>query len=272
MTEGGAQEFMDLAEVREFLRRLGPQATKKLLQEATGVPVRMSQGIITAIDYDARQCTFKEFGDPGEKTNVAWQSYGVVPKISEPVWLLKWGNDGMIVGVSSGVMFSTPSHGRLPSAQIERTTDLSISNGALTSVAMQAKPWDTDAMVDPGFPGTNPTRLVPVRRGLYEVEAGMTWANNVTGRRIMEIKWVGAGSIARSSFGPQSTTGDAGHYCARQVWIDAATTPGATRGGAKGGIGNGFEMVVFQSSGGTLAIDASGVCCYLSCRYVGPEP
>lgn len=260
---------MELAEVREFIQRLGPAATRKLLQGFTGVPVRMSQAIIIAIDDAARQCTVKEFGDPGVKTNVAWNSYGVIPKLGEPVWLLKWGNDGMIVGASSGIMWSTPNMGRVPSAQIERTSNFTVPNNTSTAIPMQSKVWDTDDMVHDSFPGTNPTRIVPQRVGLYRVTGGGTWSGNNVGRRIFDLKWIGADFIVRSSMQePATGTGDAGHVVTRDVWI---VGPGAAPVSAKGGLGNGFELVVHQTSGADLDIGLS-VPCFLSCHYIGPEP
>lgn len=195
---------------------------------------------------------------------VGYHPLAYIPRIGENVWIGKFGIDWWVIGVISRSMFGSPTLGRVPSARIDRTSDLSIAHNTAMAVSMQAKEWDTNGMVDLA---TNPTRITLNRVGLWMLTAGMNWESNATGRRILDIKWVGSDFITRDEHALPGSGFWSGN-CSAQVRVGIGGA--ASRHYAP--IGSAVEMVVFQTSGAGLLIAQGSIPCFLAATWLGPNP
>lgn len=76
-----------------------------------------------------------------------------------------------------------------------------VPTGTLTAVPFNAALYDTNSMLD----GTNPTRIVTKKSGVYHITAGVVWQGNATGKREIEIRKNGSEIVGRSTVLPISS-------------------------------------------------------------------
>ena len=92
---------MSLAEERELLKRVGPDAMRGVMTARSGMPTRMTRAEVISVDWFQGELTLRETGDPHTKEHVRWMP-GYYPYAGELVWYLKFGNDGIVLGSSVG--------------------------------------------------------------------------------------------------------------------------------------------------------------------------
>jgi len=260
------EEFASLAEVREFVAKMGPTATRKVLGDLTGVPIRMSQAIVRTVDYNARQCTAQEFGDPTQKGNVAWLATAYTPRVNDVVWLMKWGNDSLIIGQASGISYSTPNHGRWPNAQVRSSSPPSVqANFVWQKYIFNFEAYDTDAMVD--MTGGDTDEIIIWTPGMYHFEAQIHF-NDATAVPVMRGLRIGADDNSywyteeiKVYDNTTNIVNEQTLSCSADHWVSYVGVPQAVC------------MWVAQGGTGALGITNSGYASpRLSVRYTGPEP
>jgi hypothetical protein len=79
---------------------------------------------------------------------------------------------------------STYSSYTFDSCRYRQGSGVSIPIGTLTSVPFNAALYDSNSMLD----GTNPTRILIKKDGVYDITAGVVWQSNTVGYRQLEIR------------------------------------------------------------------------------------
>jgi hypothetical protein len=259
---------LPLAELREFVKRVGPSAAKQVLGELNGLPVRMSQARIVAIDWTGRQLTLREFGDPADKTNVAWNSWAAIPRLDEVVWLMKWGNDSIVIGHSSGIMYSTPYAGRTPAAQVRHGTPPGVvANFVWQKYVFDFQAYDTDDMVTLSGVPAETDHLSLKTPGLWHFEARIMFGDATT-VPVMRGLRIGAPDNSfwydEDSKVYDNTTNIVNEQalkCGGDFWISSSSLPVS------------ICMWVAQGGGGALTVLDRGIAGpRLSATWLGPEP
>lgn len=127
-----------------------------------------------------------------------------------------------------------------PHARLTRGTDQAIANSAFTAVSWSSAVEDTATgwVLAP-----NPTRYTAARSGIYLVSAVVAWASDATGIREMDFRLNGS---AASFFDGQR----AGSFASITFIQSAARTVRIVAGDY-------IEVVVWQSSGGSLNLQSS---------------
>ncbi len=137
-----------------------------------------------------------------------------------------------------------------------------ISNGTDTTVIWLGEDFDTATMhTTTSCPTPSPvaSRLTVPRAGLYEVDAGIKWgltgpADNAVGERFVGLQVNDLNFVAGSRIKAVSGNG-AGQTVSTLVALSA---------------GDYVEVVVFQDSGGNVALDNQESRNFLAAHWVGP--
>jgi hypothetical protein len=155
---------------------------------------------------------------------------------------------------STGIKWSAPASGStFVGAQVTNTSAQSISNGAYTALNFQSEIYDTDGFHDNA---TNNTRLtIPTGKGgKYLLTCQANFASNSSGFRAIAIMKNGSASqIAYANSNPIS--GSSFTYAFSCVVSAVATDY--------------FEMNVYQSSGGSLNVNAGSDSTRFDISYLG---
>jgi hypothetical protein len=125
---------MTLAEERELLRRVGPDAMRAVMTARSGMPTRITRAEVLDVDWFQGEASIRETGDPHIKTNVRWMP-GCFLYIGELVWYLKFGNDGIILGSSVGDKTETDGVGAKFTAQDSSPLNATFTTASATYVA-----------------------------------------------------------------------------------------------------------------------------------------
>jgi hypothetical protein len=126
----------------------------------------------------------------------------------------------------------------IPAARVTRTSAQSIPDSLNTSLAFDQERYDTAGLHDNA---TNNSRLTAPVTGIYAVTAQFTWGGSAgAGSRFAGVMKNGSTLIARS----QELAGDDDENITTQVLLLA---------------GDYVEVVVLQTSGGSLAVAANGL-------------
>jgi hypothetical protein len=124
-------------------------------------------------------------------------------------------------------------------ARIFNSAAISIANNVVTALSFNSERYDTDTIHDTV---TNNTRMTCRTAGLYDISASVEWAGpNATGHRSTHIRLNGATFIAGESIPPSSD--DVTRQTISTQYSLAA--------------GDYVEVIVSQSSGGALNVNAS---------------
>jgi hypothetical protein len=243
---------------------------------------RFVRATVDAVDERHYLLTVK-LEDGSRKSGVSYNPLAYIPRIprqGQPVWLAVLGQDPTnwwVMGVASRYMWETTDVGRTPSAALRRQSDFPVDHKIETRVEMTDADWDTDQMIPDTISAARPiTTITPQRTGLYTIRAGGHWHASTAGRRVMDLRWAGTpGSaahddviIARDEKGP-GETGDCAHSVSVDVMIadaSGSSSPRVRAITAKPSV----ELVVFQTSGGTLALLPNLL--FLQMTYQGPKP
>jgi hypothetical protein len=127
------EERMSLAEERELLKRVGPDAMRAVMNSRSGMQTRITRAEILAVNWFLAEATLRETGDPHIKEHVRWMP-GFHPYVNELVWYLKFGNDGIILGSSVGDKAEADGSGAEFMAQASTADNVTFSTTSATYV------------------------------------------------------------------------------------------------------------------------------------------
>ena len=138
-----------------------------------------------------------------------------------------------------------------PMAVLRRVAAFSVANSAVTAIDMDTVVTDNYN----GFSVSSPSRYTVSVAGYYLLTGGIGWVANATG--IRTAQWSVSGTGVPGSQGKVTAVGGGigTGIPARGVIVQAA-------------VGDYFELVGFQNSGGTLNTDTSGAESYPSMSIV----
>ncbi|HEV8639442.1 MAG TPA: hypothetical protein VG370_34975 [Chloroflexota bacterium] len=128
--------------------------------------------------------------------------------------------------------------------------DWSIPNGVATALTFNQESYDTDAFHSPS---TNPSRLTTPRQGFLVLVAQVRWAGNASGQRLLQIRYNGSQVLAEQRIQAES--------------VDHTTPPLVLMGQAYGA--QYYEVLVTQTSGGSLTLYGSGPYSYFQAMLFG---
>ena len=148
--------------------------------------------------------------------------------------------------------FGTKQIGTLPACVAYRTADQSIASGGFTALAPDGELFDTDGMHDPAV---NPSRLTATTAGYYVVTAGISWAFNATGQRVVRIGKNGGTTQGAEDARQAITTGAANTSCTTSAIVKLA-------------VGDYVEAYGFQDSGGALNATAGARLSFLGAAWL----
>ena len=123
-----------------------------------------------------------------------------------------------------------------PAVRVYRTADNGISDSTTTALTFTHVDYDTDSM----FSATD-TKVNIKTAGIYSLYGNVRWESNTTGRRIIAIRKNGSTNLGLVELGPQTS----GHILTMQIVAQQSLAAGDY-----------VELTVFQTSGGTLDVDA----------------
>lgn len=130
--------------------------------------------------------------------------------------------------------------GVAPRARVYHNAAQSITNNAVTALAFNSERFDNDGIHDTT---TNTGRLTCKTAGVYAIGGHVNWANNATGLRLISIRLNGTTLLATQGANAV-TTGNSQDQ--------SVVTLGSLA------LNDYMELMVYQSSGGALNVQAAG--------------
>lgn len=131
-----------------------------------------------------------------------------------------------------------PAPNNPPTVSLRRDASFNLTNAANTTISWDIEEWDTDNMWVIG----SPTRITINTPGIYVVTANALITSNATGLR--ELNFLVNGAVVGAVNANNAVNGTNHGATLSRTW--------------KLGIGDFLETRIFQNSGGTLTIVASG--------------
>lgn len=140
---------------------------------------------------------------------------------------------------ATGGKWVTPQQiiGGAPAASAYNSANLSINNGAVTTLTLDSEDFDTDNMHSTV---SNTSRLTCNTAGVYQITANVNFASNSGGERLLILLLNGTTSIARTRESADAT-GETDMNLARLYRL---------------AVGDYVEVQVYQSSGGALNVQS----------------
>lgn len=141
---------------------------------------------------------------------------------------------------SLALPIGTTRRNSVTGCRLRRTTNLTVTTSSTTAIPFTAEDWDSDAFHDNS---TNPSRItIPTGyQGKYEVNAGIAFASNSTGRRTLIVRLNGSTSIVRDNRAAPAS-GDASITVATKLSLSA---------------GDYIEVLAYHEAGVDLALDVT---------------
>ena len=137
--------------------------------------------------------------------------------------------------LNGGGTYTVPAAVAAKSCHLHHSTTQNISNGDFNALNFDTADWDVGSLYSAG----SPTRITFPSAGAYAVHGFCGFAANVTGRRVLDVRYNGGSFAGRGETAPNSSV-------ASQTFVNTFAIINAVGGDY-------VELTAWQSSGGVLS-------------------